>query len=363
MLKKQYHLIAKYGLTNFLLKKIIKIKFLILVKFFFKSSDKKKWEKLKDKYLGERVFLIGNGPSLNKTPLYLIQDEYIMCFNRFHLMYERLNWKPTFYTIVDNLLLKDVANEFHEIEPYSKYIFLPKIHPVGDKVFKIFNIREKIFWLKHKFFGWGFSSNLPSVYGGGSVIYEGFQILKYLGFKEIILLGVDMNYQIHSTAKSLKKNSNNIISVKNDDPNHFDPRYFGKGKSYHQPEKYIVDNILSSLKFISQKMEKLEIKIYNAGLDSKVDYFQKVPLNNILKKSDSQIHENFQSLVRMKTNYLNIKELKKDSCYVKAVDKNFKPIQNFYCELDEGIKLIKTMINQFLILGPFNNQLFFLKKK
>ena len=65
----------------------------------------------------------------------------------------------------------------------------------------------------------------------------------------------------------------------------------------------------------------------------------------------------------MKTNYLNIKELKKDSCYVKAVDKNFKPIQNFYCELDEGIKLIKTMINQFLILGPFNNQLFFLKKK
>ena len=53
-----------------------------------------------------------------------------------------------------------------------------------------------------------------------------------------------------------------------------------------------MDNILSSLKFISQKMEKLEIKIYNAGLDSKVDYFQK-SLNNILKKSDSQIHEKF----------------------------------------------------------------------
>ena len=89
------------------------------------------------------VFLIGNGPSLNKTPLYLIKDEYIMCFIRFHLMYERLNWRPIFYTIVDNLLLKDVANEFHKIEPHSKYIFLPKIHPVGDKVFKIFNIKEK----------------------------------------------------------------------------------------------------------------------------------------------------------------------------------------------------------------------------
>ena len=55
----------------------------------------------------------------------------------------------------------------------------------------------------------------------------------YLGFKEIYLLGVDMNYLNQKSVT--KEDKRDWIAKDDDDPNHFDPRYFGKGKKYHRP--------------------------------------------------------------------------------------------------------------------------------
>ena len=69
--------------------------------------QQERWAELEDKFLGERAFLIGNGPSLNKLPLHLLRDEYTLCFNRFYIMMERLAWRPDFYMTVDDLVLWD----------------------------------------------------------------------------------------------------------------------------------------------------------------------------------------------------------------------------------------------------------------
>ena len=47
-----------------------------------------------------------------------------------------------------------------------------------------------------------------------------------------------------------------------------------KEKKYHQPEPYIIQNILNSLENISKISKKLNLKIINAGFDSKVEFFQ-----------------------------------------------------------------------------------------
>ena len=39
-------------------------------------------------YEGERLFLIGNGPSLEETPLEALESEYTMAMNRIDLIYE-----------------------------------------------------------------------------------------------------------------------------------------------------------------------------------------------------------------------------------------------------------------------------------
>ena len=50
--------------------------------------------KYKDKHKGCRVFIVGNGPSLNKTNLDLIKDEFSIGMNRISLLFNKTKWKP-----------------------------------------------------------------------------------------------------------------------------------------------------------------------------------------------------------------------------------------------------------------------------
>ena len=83
-----------------------------------------------------------------------------------------------------------------------------------------------------------------------------------MGFSEIYLLGVDMNYKIHDNVDYFNnKNSTEIHSRLNDDPNHFDPEYFGKGKRWHIPE---TDRMQKSFTNAYYEMKSRNIKLFNA---------------------------------------------------------------------------------------------------
>lgn len=43
-----------------------------------------------------RAFIVGNGPSLNETPLELLNGEHSWGVNRIHLIYPRTTWRPTY---------------------------------------------------------------------------------------------------------------------------------------------------------------------------------------------------------------------------------------------------------------------------
>jgi len=59
-----------------------------------------------------RWFVIGNGPSLNNTPLDGLIGENTIAMNRIHLIYDRVKWRPTIYVKIDyNPHLKDVWQE------------------------------------------------------------------------------------------------------------------------------------------------------------------------------------------------------------------------------------------------------------
>ena len=48
-----------------------------------------------------RAFIIGNGPSLNDTPLELLDGEVTYAVNAIHMMYDRTEWRPTNLVIGD----------------------------------------------------------------------------------------------------------------------------------------------------------------------------------------------------------------------------------------------------------------------
>lgn len=325
-------------------------------KLIYKRPVMHGWEKLKNNYKGKTVYLIGNGPSLNKTPLFLLKNEYTMVFNRFSLMLDRLNWFPSFYSTTDDLVLEDIIDEAIDLSKIAKYSFFPDISFRGKVFFKKIPKKDNVLWI-NQIPKLGFSSKLPDVFLGGTTIYEGIQILKYLGFNKIILIGVDMNYKVHTTAKKINSGAD-IVSTKNDDPNHFDPRYFGKGKKYHQPEKHVVDNIFNSLRFLRDYVVKCkDFEIVNASIESKLDYFTMTNLENELGFSDVKKAKMFEELLKDKEGgYANSFPL-----INKKEVEGLIVLKKFRIKLNEGLKLIPKLTSTFTVMGPFKDEIYFLK--
>lgn len=333
-----------------------------LIRFFERSSSEaSRWADIKGKYKGKRVFLLGNGPSLNETPLYMLKDEYVICFNRFYIMRERLNWIPKFYMCVDNLVLQDLAPEVEEIVKDMELAFFPDRHFRNKNFKKILPNLPNILWLKH-IFGRGFSCDLPRVNHGGSVIYEGMQVMNHLGFDEIILLGVDMNFKIHGTAEIIGNvRGTNITSQHDDDPNHFDPRYFGKNRSYHQPKDYVISNIVKNLDFLGENLETYNVNIINAGFSSKVKSFPRKYFFTLFNKTSDEIKHMFDELMMEKIGN-DSTQFERDYPYVKT-DEELNEIDgtiSFYTTKQYGLKLVRKKVHDYLALGPFNDKYYFI---
>lgn len=311
-----------------------------------------KWQLLKDKYKGERIFIIGNGPSLNKTPLYLLKDEYTMCFNRFNLMFERLSWKPDFFVVSDDLVIKDSSDEINkETLPNVTYAFFPDIHPSNIDFTQYIEHKPNVHWLccdKP-----AFQADLPNCGINKTVVNAGLQIAAYMGFSEIYLIGVDMTFG-HQTVK--KENSRNWVSQENDQ-NHFDPRYFGKGRKYHNPTVHeMIEKFEEGKKFF----DKLGVKVFNAGIGGKLEVFPRVDYTSLFAGLDDEA---------VKACINNIEALKEKGFTIEYIQANAKQITDdnpaegiLVTTADKGVELLSKLVLEYIPIGPYNNQYYFVKR-
>lgn len=317
---------------------------------------KNDWKSVKDKYEGERVFLIGNGPSLNETALYMLKDEYTMCFNRFNVMFERINWLPSFYACTDDLVAHNISSDINnEIVPKVQYAFFPLIHNRGTDFRNFINDKENILWLCPK--SDDNKINLPISTTGPTVAYPALDILIYLGFSEIYIIGMDMNYQIHNTAKELS--GLEIEAQDDDDPNHFDPRYFGKGKQYHQPVQKTVDNILNAMVTANKKACRTKTSIYNATYGGKVEAFKRVNFDSLFSFSDSEKLKLFVSSMNLDINNKN--ELLRKFPLKKSIDE-IAGLMYFSLSKSYAVSKIKDLLLDYIPFGPYEEMFFFIRR-
>ena len=359
--KKLTNTLDKEGVKPAFVKFGRRIRYLTLRMLYSHRNYRKEWNQLKNQYKGERVFLLGNGPSLNKTPLYYLRDEYTMCFNRFYLMSERLNWAPYFFLTVDDLVLDDLLNEMSSILPKVNYAFFPDIHFRGKTYYDKIGEFENVYWIIQKY-GSGFSTQLPRVYLGGSVIYEGLQILNHLGFDEIYLIGVDMNYETQESTKTISDNLTEVESMESNDSNHFDPRYFGKGKKFHQPKSYVIKNIISNLRYLSESIDRYNINIINAGYDSKLKCFPKKDFESLFKFSNDHKKKLINECFKNNTSVSSITEFKSKSKYFSNRNNISENGKNFYVPKEEGLKILSSYIFTHIPIGPYEGCYYFVKR-
>jgi hypothetical protein len=310
-----------------------------------------KWDLVKNKYKRKRIFIIGNGPSLNQMPLYFLKNEFTMCFNRFGLMLERLNWHPNFYVVVDDLVIKDTNKEINNtILPIVDMAFFPDIHPSNVNFTKYINHLDNVFWFNAD--NPDFSDNLPSCGINKTVVNAGIQIATHLGFAEIYLVGVDMTFTDHRVKKSNQRNWQST----EDDPNHFDPRYFGKGRKYHNPT---VDEMLKRFEQARIFFESKDVKIYNAGYGGKLEVFPRVDFESLFSFTDNEMKILLNDCLILKQKNLDLDFLLG----------NAKPyIENTNDEVintsaHEGCKYIYKLIDKYIPLWPYKEKYYFIKRK
>ncbi len=164
-------------------------------------------EEYKNTYEDERIFVLGNGPSLERTPLHLLSEEYTFGVNNIANIFDQTEWRPTFYLAIHsppNIPERNVR----AVSDQGTICFLPEGRleyieegPNVERV-RIEHLSEKdgvkitdfsIDWESIEGTDDVWSTEVSEVvYQYTTVLYPAIQIATYMGFSEIYLLGCDL---------------------------------------------------------------------------------------------------------------------------------------------------------------------------
>lgn len=151
----------------------------------------------KDIHKGERCFIIGTGPSLNKTNLSLIKDEIIFGVNTLYRGLPRFGITCRYYGVCDLAMWQENYKELLEIDTTLFLTGLPGIDYLTHQERYQFGrtpvvIKQHSNWANSK----GFSKDLSEgLYEGSTVIKDGcLQVAYYMGFSQVYLVGCDCEH-------------------------------------------------------------------------------------------------------------------------------------------------------------------------
>ncbi|HWQ46194.1 MAG TPA: 6-hydroxymethylpterin diphosphokinase MptE-like protein [Longilinea sp.] len=218
---------------------------------------------LKDKYRGERCFIIGNGPSLRNTDLSKLKDEYTFGLNRIYLMFPELGFKTTFLLSVNDLVIEQCAAEIQAL-PIPKF--------VSWRSRTVLQPADDLYFLYTTYTGAKFSKDARGrLWEGATVTYAALQVAFFMGFEKVILIGVDHNF-------ATKGQPNTTVVSQGDDPNHFAPGYFGKGFRWQLPD---LETSEIAYRMAREAYEKDGRQVLDATIGGKLTVFPKVPYDSL----------------------------------------------------------------------------------
>lgn len=358
-IKKIFYVFKEEGIF-ILFRRIIRyITYLFKRNIFHNKSDFNKWKNIESLYNNKRAFIIGNGPSLNKTPLYLLENEFTICFNRFDLMLERLGWKPSAYSIIDDVVLADIPDIAYKMTKECEYAFFPSFHPsapVNLNFKKIIRNNENIYWLDLGDIG--FSKELPRCGINKTVANVALQVLVYMGFEEIYFIGVDLDYKIPDSI--IENNGRDLVASEDDDPNHFDPRYFGAGSKYHYPR---MDETFEKFDEAAIFLKNNNVKGFNAGIGGKLESFERVNFKDLFTYSKKEELELMLSKFIDKVTSENLQDIFQSALSITSEEEWDDNYNEIICNEEIGFELIPKKVVEFIPLGPFYGNYIFLNKK
>lgn len=232
---------------------------------------------VKDKYKGQRCFVIGNGPSLTAKDLDRLKGEITFASNRIYKIFDSTDWRPTYFTIFD----EGVARAEGVIDGINSFNCEMKfVREEGQYIFG--KINEPICYIRslssRKYLdNPNFSENMvEKTYSIATVTYISLQLARHMGFSEIYLLGMDNQY-----AYSMLRDG---TIVKNDNGKDYFSDKADKSVSESEampktaPATWEMD---AAYNFAEKYSREHNFRIYNATRGGKLEVFERVEFDSL----------------------------------------------------------------------------------
>ena len=219
----------------------------------------------KDKHKGERCVIIGNGPSLNRTDVSLIKDTVTFGMNRIYLAFPDWGFSTNYYVSINDLVIEQCADDIRQLT-------MPKFLSWHSHAY--IAPTENTQFLHTTYYDPKFATDVRRrVWEGATVTYVAMQLAYYMGFEQVVLIGVDHSF------KNAGKPNETVVSG-GDDESHFDASYFGKGFRWQYPD---LDTSEQAYLRARQAYEQDGRQIVDATVGGQLTVFPKVDFEEVFR--------------------------------------------------------------------------------
>jgi hypothetical protein len=232
---------------------------------------------LQGRYQGCRCIVIGNGPSLRRMRLARLASEFTFGSNRIYLMQQDHSLDTTFYTAINRYVIQQFASEIDAIRSLKVLNWSyrdPKISDMSTVYLETKPILRPDGQLLSGYYA-----------GAGTVTVFAMQLAFFMGFSEVILIGVDHSYSQSGTP-------NKAIRADGEDPDHFSDEYFGTGVVWQLPDLAAMER---GYRQIGKLFEEDGRIVLDATVGGELQVFPKTDLDAVLADDRWMNREQFES--------------------------------------------------------------------
>jgi len=216
---------------------------------------------LRNSQLDRPMLVVGNGPSLNLTPL----DEFMhipsIGMNKIDLIFNRTKWRPSLIMCINSIVASQHQNALASsaVPVFLAWKSRSFVKRRNRATLNYFNVNSSS----------EFSFDAVDGFGtGATVTYTALQMAFWMGANPVILLGIDHNFSYKGPSLSYEK-------IEGPDGNHFDPNYFSAGTYWGTPDLAECER---GYRLARSAYKDAGRAIYDATVGGKLRIFDKISL-------------------------------------------------------------------------------------
>ena len=227
------------------------------------SRNRELLEHYRNIHREKRCVIMANGPSLAGMDLSCLQNVHTFSMNRAYLLYEQWGFTPSYFVCINELVIDQFAEDIAKLSlpKFLNYNRRQLFADTGNDDSQMYlrlglNLNDR------------FSGEVTSaISSGGTVTFACLQLAYFMGFGEVLLIGLDHNF--------IEKGVPNTTEVRSSekDESHCHPDYFPKGIKWQLPDLYRSELAYALAR---QAFEADGRKVLDATVGGKCDVFPKV---------------------------------------------------------------------------------------